>query len=69
MKKISVLVATAVVAMGMVSCGGGSHKSASLKTGADSVSYAIGITTGAGYKENLKTEIQYFSLSLAHFTS
>ena len=54
MKKISVLVATAIVAMGMVSCGD-SHKSASLKTGADSVSYAIGITTGAGYKENLKT--------------
>ena len=55
MKKISVLVATVIVAMGMTSCGGGSHKSASLKTGADSVSYAIGITTGAGYKENLKT--------------
>ena len=54
MKKFSVLVATAIVAMGMVSCGD-SHKSASLKTGADSVSYAIGITTGAGYKENLKT--------------
>ena len=55
MKKISVLVATVIVAMGMTACGGGSHKSASLKTGADSVSYAIGITTGAGYKENLKT--------------
>ena len=54
MKKISVLVATAIVAMGITSCGD-SHKSASLKTGADSVSYAIGISTGAGYKENLKT--------------
>ncbi len=54
MKKISVLVATAIVAMGITSCGN-SHKSASLKTAADSVSYAIGISTGAGYKENLKT--------------
>ena len=54
MKKNSVLVATAIVAMGITSCGD-SHKSASLKTAADSVSYAIGISTGAGYKENLKT--------------
>lgn len=54
MKKISVLVATAIVAMGITSCGD-SHKSASLKTAADSVSYAIGISTGAGYKDNLKT--------------
>lgn len=53
MKKISVLAATVIVAMGMASCD--SHKSASLKTAADSVSYAIGISTGAGYKENLKT--------------
>ena len=51
---MSVLVATAIVAMGITSCGD-SHKSASLKTAADSVSYAIGISTGAGYKENLKT--------------
>ena len=54
MKKISVLVATVIVAVGITSCGD-SHKSASLKTAADSVSYAIGISTGAGYKENLKT--------------
>lgn len=54
MKKVSVLVATAIVAMGLTSCGG-SHKSASLKTAADSVSYAIGLSTGANYKENLKT--------------
>ena len=47
MKKISVLVATVIVAMGITSCGD-SHKSASLKTAADSVSYAIGISTGAG---------------------
>ena len=57
MKKISVLVATAIVAMsvGITSCSSGSSKSASLKTAADSASYAIGISTGAGYKENLKT--------------
>ena len=56
MKKFSVLVATAIVAMGasFTSCGG-SHKSASLKTSVDSASYAIGISTGAGYKQNLKT--------------
>ncbi len=55
MKKVSVLVATAIVAMGAISTSCESHKSASLKTAADSVSYAIGISTGAGYKENLKT--------------
>ena len=56
MKKLSVLVATVIVAMGasFTSCGD-SHKSASLKTSIDSASYAIGISTGAGYKENLKT--------------
>ena len=56
MKKVSVLVAVALVAMGttVTSCGG-SHKSASLKSAVDSASYAIGISTGAGYKENLKT--------------
>ena len=56
MKKLSVLVATVIVAMGasFTSCGD-SHKSASFKTSIDSASYAIGISTGAGYKENLKT--------------
>ena len=56
MKKASVLVAVALVAMGTAfsSCGG-SHKNASLKSAVDSASYAIGISTGAGYKENLKT--------------
>ena len=50
MKKLSVLVATVIVAMGasFTSCGD-SHKSASLKTSIDSASYAIGISTGAGY--------------------
>lgn len=55
MKKISVLVATVVMAMGMITTSCNSQQSASLKTAADSVSYAIGISTGASYKENLKT--------------
>ena len=53
MKKFSVLVATAIVAMGMVSCGD-SHKSASLKTGADSVSYAIVDDLIAGFIQAIK---------------
>lgn len=55
MKKISVLVATTIVALGISATSCDSHKSASLKTAADSVSYAIGVSTGASYKENLKT--------------
>jgi FKBP-type peptidyl-prolyl cis-trans isomerase FkpA/FKBP-type peptidyl-prolyl cis-trans isomerase FklB len=55
MKKISVLVATVIVALGAMTTSCNSQSSASLKTAADSVSYAIGISTGAGYKENLKT--------------
>lgn len=55
MKKFSVLVATAIVALGVSTTSCDSHKSASLKTSIDSASYAIGISTGAGYKENLKT--------------
>lgn len=54
MKKVSVLVAAAVVSgMFFTSCG---HKTnVSLKSDVDSVSYAIGVSTGLGYKENLKT--------------
>lgn len=55
MKKISVLVATAVVALGVSATSCDSKKSANLKTGVDSASYAIGVNTGASYKENLKT--------------
>lgn len=56
MKKLSVLVATAIVALGAFSTScGDARKSASLKTSVDSASYAIGISTGTGYKENLKT--------------
>ena len=56
MKKVSVLVAVALVAMGttFTSCGG-SHKSASLKSAVDSAGDAIGISTGAGCKEDLTT--------------
>lgn len=54
MKKISVLVATAIVALGVstTSC---DSKKASLKSDVDSVSYAIGVSFGSGLHENLKT--------------
>ena len=55
MKKISVLVATVIVAMSASFTACDSHKSASLKTAVDSASYAIGINTGANYRTNLKT--------------
>ena len=55
MKKISVLVATVIVAMSASFTSCDSHKSASLKTAVDSASYAIGIKTGANYRTNLKT--------------
>lgn len=55
MKKVSVLVATAVVALGISATSCDSKKSANLKTAVDSASYAIGVNTGAGYKDNLKT--------------
>ena len=54
MKKVSVLVAAAVVSgMFFTSCG--PKTNVSLKSDVDSVSYAIGVSTGLGYKENLKT--------------
>ena len=55
MKKISVLVATVIVAMSASFTSCDSHKSASLNTAVDSASYAIGINTGANYRTNLKT--------------
>ena len=55
MKKISVLVATVIVAMSASFTSCDSHKSASLKTAVDSASYVIGINTGANYRTNLKT--------------
>lgn len=54
MKKVSVLVAAAVVSgMFFTSCD--PKTNVSLKSDVDSVSYAIGVSTGLGYKENLKT--------------
>ena len=54
MKKVSVIVAAAVVSgMFFTSCG--PKTNVSLKSDVDSVSYAIGVSTGLGYKENLKT--------------
>lgn len=55
MKKVSVLAATAIVAIGLGATSCDSHPTAKLHTAIDSASYAIGISTGAGYKENLKT--------------
>ena len=57
MKKMNVLAATAVVALGLgvTSCNEGVSTSATLKTDVDSVAYAIGVNTGAGFKENLQT--------------
>jgi FKBP-type peptidyl-prolyl cis-trans isomerase len=55
MKKLSILVAAAIVALGVSATSCDSHKNANLKSDLDSASYAIGISTGAGYKENLKT--------------
>lgn len=55
MKKLSVLAATAIVALGVCGTSCNSVPSADLKTAVDSASYAIGVSTGAGYKENLKT--------------
>lgn len=55
MKKVNVLAATAIVALGISATSCDSKKSANLQNGVDSASYAIGVNTGAGYKENLKT--------------
>ena len=55
MNKLNVLAAAAVVAFGAVATSCDSKPSAKLNISVDSVSYAIGVSTGAGYKENLKT--------------
>ena len=44
---------TFLVAMGMTSCGN-SHRNASLKTGVDSASYAIGIANGAQFRQMME---------------
>ena len=53
MKKINVLVATVIVALGVSATSCDSKRSASLKTGVDSASYAIGIANGSMFKQNL----------------
>lgn len=54
MKKINVLVATVIVALGVSATSCDSKRSASLKTGADSASYAIGIANGSMFKQSLE---------------
>ncbi len=55
MKKISVLVAAAAVAMGISATSCDSKKNVSLKTATDSASYALGIANGNMFKQNLGT--------------
>lgn len=54
MKKISVLVATAVVALGIFATSCDSQKNVKLSSGVDSVSYSIGVNFGSGLQQNLK---------------
>lgn len=53
MKKINVLVATVIVALGVSATSCDSKRSASLKTSVDSASYAIGIANGNAFKQQL----------------
>ncbi|MDR0428903.1 MAG: FKBP-type peptidyl-prolyl cis-trans isomerase [Tannerellaceae bacterium] len=55
MKKISVFMATAIVAIGVSATSCGFKKSVNLKTAADSASYAIGLVNGEGFGQNLKS--------------
>ncbi|MDO5571516.1 MAG: FKBP-type peptidyl-prolyl cis-trans isomerase [Bacteroidales bacterium] len=55
MKKIAILPIIAAGAIALTSCNSGSTPKATLKTTVDSVSYAIGINTGLGYKQNLES--------------
>lgn len=54
MKKASVLVATAIVAVGMFSCEGGVKKNVDVKTAVDSASYALGMLQGQMVREGVK---------------
>lgn len=55
MKRISIFLATVIVALGVVSATScDSKKSVNLKTAADSVSYALGIANGAMFEQGLK---------------
>jgi FKBP-type peptidyl-prolyl cis-trans isomerase FkpA/FKBP-type peptidyl-prolyl cis-trans isomerase FklB len=55
MKKISVLFAALIAALGVSSTSCDSVKSAKLRSDVDSASYAIGIINGFGFKQNLET--------------
>lgn len=55
MKRISVFVAVAIVAVGISATSCDSKKNVSLKTAADSASYAIGLANGEGFGNSLKT--------------
>ena len=55
MKKVNVLAAASAVVLGLAATSCDSKQNVSLSNDVDSVSYAIGVSTGAGYKENLKT--------------
>ena len=54
MKKVNVVLAAAVVAFGVFATSCDSKRSVSLKTGVDSVSYALGIANGAMFEQSLK---------------
>lgn len=55
MKKISILAATAIVALGVSVSSCDSKKNVKLTSAVDSVSYALGIANGNGFRESLKT--------------
>jgi FKBP-type peptidyl-prolyl cis-trans isomerase FkpA/FKBP-type peptidyl-prolyl cis-trans isomerase FklB len=54
MKKVSVFMAATVVALGVSATSCDSKKSANLKSGLDSASYAIGIANGAMFAQSLE---------------
>lgn len=54
MKKISILTATAIVALSVAVTSCDSKKNVHLSNGLDSASYAIGIANGAGFSQNLQ---------------
>lgn len=54
MKKISVLVATAIVALSVTTISCDSKKNVGLTSAVDSVSYALGIANGDGFRQSLK---------------
>jgi FKBP-type peptidyl-prolyl cis-trans isomerases 1 len=53
MKKLSVFAVVALLGASAISCD--NYKSVKLASAIDSASYAIGVNTGASFKENLKT--------------